>query len=134
MQVAKSSTVAIWNYTMGDSSWQELISVEENAVTFVSSGRIQVSYKSFQFPITIGNKWVTFPFENETEVVFATTVETSAGRFSPSYALRTVYNCDDCTHEEIDYIYPSIGIVYKRIYIPHLGINETWKLINYSNP
>ncbi len=134
VHVAESSLVALWTYTNSDSSWQELISIEENAVTFISSGRIQISYKSFLFPISIGNSWVTFPFENTTEVLIATTVETSAGRFSPCYALRTVYNCDDCTNEEIDWIYPSIGIVQKRIYNSQLGINETWTLIDYSNP
>ncbi len=134
VQVAESSTVAIWNYTRTDSSWQEIVSLEGTVAKFFYPDNMIEPFKSYQFPIEIGNSWTTYPLGNSSEVVSLTPIITPAGRFFPCYAIETVYrNNSLITQRETDWVTPLVGSIQKTIINDELGINEHWRLIDYSN-
>ena len=133
--VAESSTVAMWNYTNSDSSWQEVVSIEGTVAKFFYPDNMIEPFKSYQFPIELGNNWTTYPTGNSSTVLFATPLTIPAGRFFPCYAIETVYRNDSSvTQREIDWITPSVGSIQKTIINENLGIDENWRLIDYSNP
>lgn len=134
VQVAESSTVAIWNYTRTDSSWQEIVSIEGTVAKFFHPDNMIEPFKSYQFPIELGNSWTTYPTGNSSEVISLTPIIVPVGRFFPCYAIETVYRNDSSiTQRETDWITPSVGSIQKTIINDELGINEHWRLIDYSN-
>ena len=135
VQVAESSTVAIWNYTKSDTSWQKIVSIEETVAKFFHPNKMAEPYKQYQFPIEIGNSWTIYPSENRSEVLSASSILTPIGRFFPCYRIETNYNCgNECLNREIELVCPDIGIVTKTILDGEHGIRETWRLIDYYNP
>ncbi len=135
VQVAESSTVAVWSYSTQDTLWQEVVSIEGTVAKFFHPNNMIEPFKSYQFPIELGNNWTTYPTGNSSTVLFATPLTIPAGRFFPCYAIETVYRNDSSvTQREIDWITPSVGSIQKTIINENLGIDENWRLIDYSNP
>ncbi len=135
VQVAESSTVALWNYTRSDTSWQEIVSLEGTVAKFFHPDNIIAPFKTYHFPIQVGKTWATFPLGNTSTVLSGNPLIVPAGRFFPSYEIETRYNCGgECIHWEREWIAPSVGVVQKIIVDEQLGIIETWKLIGYAMP
>ncbi len=92
-------------------------------------------FKSYQFPIEIGNSWITYPSGNSSNVFGVSPILVPAGRFFPSYAIDTRYNCGiGCDRREREWVAPLVGVVQKQITDSQLGINEIWRLIGYAMP
>lgn len=133
VQVAESSLVALWNYNSPDSSWLEIVSIEGTVAKFFNPDNMIEPFKSYEFPIEIGDSWVTYPIGNSSVVGSATLLLLSGERFFPCYPITTNYICGDgCIHYEMEWVCPLIGIVQKKVYASHLGIDELWRLIDYS--
>ncbi len=136
VQVAESSTVAIWNYTSSNISWQEIVSIEGTVAKFFKPDNMIEPFKSFEFPLEIGKQWTTYPIGNISRINSITPIlSISEERFFPCYAIETIYNCGDtCYTRETDWVCPEIGIVQKHTYFIDGTSNNLWRLIEYSNP
>ena len=142
VNIAESSTVAIWSYTYTDSTIYQYVQNVSDSVFVYSDNLLTQLESKFIFPFHLNQNWTvsgqTYRITNILSFTFDGTV------YFPTYIIATDLDCGvDCTQKETAYYTPLIGLLFKTITefesdteftISTMRDLQTWEMTDYSIP
>ncbi|KAA3634744.1 MAG: hypothetical protein DWP97_06435 [Calditrichaeota bacterium] len=142
VNLAESSTVAIWSYQYTDSTTYRYVENNTDTVFIYTDNQLTQLESKYIFPFSIEQNWTAAGQDYRIGNIISVTYD--GNLYFPTYLIFTESDCGaDCTVKETEYLTPSIGLIYKvkNIYnsdtdfnISTLTNTQSWELTNYFIP